>query len=109
MLHCLALFLVIYLRWKRCKKTFSPFRRGLVLTFEKTEVKCLDLFSGPRRTPKEFQAGFDARFIVEALDVDLLPQRLPAVLFDQLGEDGFQRQAVKGVVGLSHGFVIFYK
>ena len=45
--------------------------------------------------------------MLETLDVDLLPQCLPAVLFDQLGEDGFQRQAVKGVVGLSHGFVIF--
>ena len=41
--------------------------------------------------------------MLETLDVDLLPQRLPAVLFDQLGEDSFQRQAVKGVVGLVAG------
>ena len=45
--------------------------------------------------------------MLETLDVDLLPERFPAILFDQLGEDSFQRQAVKGVVGLSHGFVIF--
>ena len=63
----------------------------LVLTFDKTEVKCLDLFPGPRGTPEEFQARFYARFVVETLDVDLLPQHLPAVMFDQPGEDGFQR------------------
>ncbi len=79
----------------------------LVLTFDKTEVKCLDLFPGPRGTPEEFQARFYARFVVETLDVDLLPQHLPAVMFDQPGKDGFQRQAVKGVVGLIHGFAIF--
>jgi len=54
----------------------------LALTFDKPEVKRLDLFPGPRGTPEKFQARFYARFVVETLDVDLLPQRLPAVMFD---------------------------
>ncbi len=65
-----------------------------MLAFDKPEVKCLDLFPCPWSASEEFQAGFYAGFMVEALDVDLLSQRFPAVMFYQSGEDGFQCQSV---------------
>jgi hypothetical protein len=43
------------------------------------------------------QAGFDARIIGKAFDLDGLAHFIPAILFHQLGKDHFKRNAVKGI------------
>ena len=41
----------------------------------------------------------------EAADIDLLPQRFPAIVRDQGGDDGFQGQPVQRVVLLGSGLI----
>jgi hypothetical protein len=70
------------------------------LGFLKAKIKLFDFLPSPGSGPQEFQTGFDAGFVDETFDVNLLPKPLPAVNLDQFGEDVFQREAVQGVVGL---------
>ena len=58
------------------------------------QIKLFDLFPGPRRISQKFQTGFDAGFVVETLDLDLLAELFPAVMPNQLGQDGFQSDTV---------------
>ncbi len=64
------------------------------------QVQGLYFLPGPGRFAQEFQAGLDAGLVLEAIDVNILRQPLPAVHFDQMFEDGLQGYAVEGIVGL---------
>ena len=68
-----------------------------------------DFLSGPRGASEELQAGFDAGFVVETLDIDLLSELLPTVMPDQFGEDVFQGESVQGVIGLGHDLMVNIK
>ena len=59
-------------------------------TFQISQIKLLHLRSGPRRSAQEVQARFDTWVVRKAADADVLPQRLPAIVIDELGENSFQ-------------------
>jgi len=59
----------------------------------------------PRGPTKKLEARLDAWVVGEAADLDLSPQRIPAVEGNQFVQQLFERDAVERVVGLSllHG------
>ena len=54
---------------------------------------------------QKFEAGSDARVLVEAANVDPSPEFRPAVTGCQVVKDLFERDAMQGIVGLGHGRV----
>jgi hypothetical protein len=75
-------------------------KRSWGFTLSGFNIQFFHLLARSGCAPQEFQAGFDARFIVETADWDALRQFLPTVFFYQAGEDCFEGKAVQGVVGL---------
>ena len=78
-------------------------RAGSVSFGNGSQIQLFDLFARPGGTPQELQAGFEARLIVKTADRDAPGQFGPAVLFDELCEDHFERNAVQGIIGLERG------
>jgi len=64
------------------------------------KVQLFYLGSGPGRGAQKLQAGFDAGVLLEAVDVYQLAQFLPAIVINQLVENGFQREAMQGIIFL---------
>ena len=63
----------------------------------------LQFLPRPWRFAEEFQAGFDAGVVQEALDGDLFEHAFPSEELFEFGEDAFERDAVQGVVFLFVG------
>lgn len=64
------------------------------------DIQLFHLFSRPRCFPQKLQAGFHRGIILEAIDIDARGERLPAVVINQLDDNGLQRKAVQGIVVL---------
>ena len=60
----------------------------------------LQLFSCPGSFSQKFQTGLDTWIIVKGPDIDDPSHFFPTVMFYQLGKNHFQRDSVKGIVGL---------
>jgi hypothetical protein len=64
------------------------------------QVQVFHALARPGCVPQKVQAGFDARLIVKTPDGNALRQFCPAILFNQLSKDHFERNTMQGVVGL---------
>ena len=71
-----------------------------------TQVQGFNFFSGPGGPSQKLEAGFDARVMSKTPDADDPSHFLPAMKFHQLGQDHFQSDAVKRVVGLLFSHVL---
>lgn len=60
-----------------------------------THVKFFDFGAGPRSAAEELETGFDAGVEIEAADVDAAAEFGPAVFFNELSDDHFQRNSVE--------------
>jgi hypothetical protein len=68
--------------------------------FQALQVQIFYLLAGPGRFAQKRQTRFDAGIQVEATDVDLTAHFFPAVYFDQMEQDFFERDAVQWIIGL---------
>lgn len=82
--------------WAPCRRSHRP-ARGYA---QHVEIEHLDLFARPRRAAQELEARCDARFVIEAADVDPPSERRPAEACHQFVQDLLQREAVQRIVGL---------
>ena len=73
-----------------------------------SEIQGFDSLSCPRGTPKELETRGDAGVVGKASNINLLPHGLPSMERHQFGQQLFQGDAMKRIVGLRriHGFVI---
>lgn len=69
------------------------------------DVKGFYTLSCPRGAPKEFEARGNTGVVREASNVNLFGQELPTVERNQFGQELFQGDAMKRIVGLDfiHG------
>ena len=63
------------------------------------EIQLLHLRPRPGRAAEEDQTGLDARVEVEAVDLDHLPQHLPAIVRHELFEHHREGDAMEGILG----------
>ena len=72
------------------------------------DIQGFNSLSCPRGTPKELEARGDAGVVGKASNINLLPHGLPSMERHQFGQQLFQGDAMKRIVGLRriHGFVI---
>jgi len=64
------------------------------------QIQGFNFFSGPEGPSQKLQAGFDARVMSKTPDADDPSHFLPAMKFYQPGQNHFQGDAVKRIVGL---------
>lgn len=64
------------------------------------EIERFHFIACPGRAPQELETRCNAGVVRKAADIDFSPQRVPAVLMDQLVEHGFERDAVQRIVRL---------
>jgi hypothetical protein len=65
------------------------------------QIQSFNFVSGPGGPSQKLQAGFNTRVIIKTSDADDFSHFLPAMNFYQPGQDHFQRDAVKRIVGFS--------
>lgn len=63
------------------------------------EVEFLDLGAGPRGFAQEGETTFNTGIVLKAADGNAPAEFVPAEFLGEFGHDGFQREAVEGVVG----------
>jgi hypothetical protein len=68
--------------------------------FQALQIQLLHLLPRPFGLAQKSQTGFDGRIIGKTVDPDQISQLRPAVKFDQLCQDHFQRFTVKGIIFL---------
>ena len=75
-------------------------RAGAFDVAQHKKVKPLNLVARPRRFAQKFQAGSHAGLALKAADGDALTQLIPAVIFKQGSNNGFQRHAMQRIARL---------
>jgi hypothetical protein len=65
------------------------------------QIQSFNFISGPWGPSQKLQAGFDTWVIIKTPDADDSSHFLPAMKFSQPGQNHFQSDAVKRIVGLS--------
>ncbi len=67
------------------------------------EIKAFDLVAGPGGPSQEFEAGFEAGVALEAVDIHLAGEKVPAVGFHEDREKLFESDSLKGVFRIFRG------
>jgi hypothetical protein len=65
------------------------------------QIQGFNFLPGPGGPSQKLQAGFDTRVIIKTSDADDSSHFLPAMTFYQPGQNHFQSDTVKRIVGLS--------
>ena len=64
------------------------------------QIQTFNFIPGPGGPSQKLQTGFDTRVIIKTPDADDSSHFIPAITFYQLGQNHFQSDAVKRIIGL---------